>query len=191
MGSRKAAILALLAVAQLIGVLDFSIVNVALPSIQKQFDLAPDDLQWVLSAYALTLGGFLLLGGRIADLYDRRLVFISGLAAFSAASLAGGLGPTAPLGFAARAVQGLGGALLVPPALALVTTEFAEGAERNRALGVFGTMAAVGFTAGVILGGLLTGAAGWRWVFFVNVPIGLVALVSATRLLQPTRREGP
>jgi MFS family permease len=191
MGSRKAAILVLLAVAQLIGVLDFSIVNVALPSIQKQFDLAPDDLQWVVSAYALTLGGFLLLGGRIADLYDRRLVFISGLAIFSVASLAGGLAPTAPLVFAARAVQGLGGAVVVPTALALVTTEFAEGAERNRALGVFGTMAAVGFTAGVILGGLLTGAAGWRWVFFVNVPIGLIAMVSATRLLQPRRREGP
>jgi MFS family permease len=190
-GSRKAAILALLAVAQLIGVLDFSIVNVALPSIQRQFDLAPDDLQWVVSAYALTLGGFLLLGGRIADLYDRKLVFISGLAVFSAASLSGGLAPTAPLVFAARALQGLGGAVLVPAALALVTTEFAEGAERNRALGVFGTMAAVGFTAGVILGGLLTGIAGWRWVFFVNVPIGLVALVTATRLLDPKRGEGP
>jgi MFS family permease len=191
MGSRKAAILALLAVAQLVGVLDFSIVNVALPSIQRQFDLPPDELQWVISAYALTLGGFLLLGGRIADLYDRRLVFMSGLAVFSVASLAGGLAPTAPLVFAARAVQGLGGAILVPSALALVTTEFVEGPERNRALGVFGTVAAVGFTAGVILGGVLTGVAGWRWVFFVNVPIGLIALVAAPRLLEARRREGP
>jgi MFS family permease len=191
MGSRKAAILALLAVAQLIGVLDFSIVNVALPSIQRQFDLPPDELQWVISAYALTLGGCLLLGGRIADLYDRRLVFMSGLAVFSVASLAGGLAPTAPLVFAARAVQGMGGAVLVPTALALVTTEFAEGPERNRALGVLGTVAAVGFTAGVILGGVLTGVAGWRWVFFVNVPIGLIALAASPRLLEARRGEGP
>ena len=189
--SRRGAILALLAVTQLIGVLDFSIVNVALPSIQGQFGLAPGELQWVISAYALTLGGGLLLGGRIADLYDRKPVFMSGLAIFSAASLAGGLAPTAWLVFAARALQGLGGAILMPAALALVTSEFAEGGERNRALGVFGTVASVGFTAGVILGGLLTSLAGWRWVFFVNVPIGLVALGAAWRLLETRRREGP
>jgi EmrB/QacA subfamily drug resistance transporter len=187
---RRLAILALLAATQLIGVLDFSIVNVALPSIQAQFGLPPGELQWVVSAYALTLGGGLLLGGRIADLYDRKLVFMAGLAVFSAASLAGGLAPTAPLVFAARAVQGLGGAILMPSALALVTSEFPEGPERNRALGVFGTVASVGFTAGVILGGLLTGVAGWRWVFFVNVPIGLVALAAAWWLLGAgSRRE--
>jgi MFS family permease len=186
---RRLAILALLAATQLIGVLDFSIVNVALPSIQAQFGLSPGELQWVISAYALTLGGGLLLGGRIADLYERKLVFMAGLAVFSAASLAGGLAPTAPLVFAARAVQGLGGAILLPTALALVTSEFPEGPERNRALGVFGTVASVGFTAGVILGGLLTGVAGWRWVFFVNVPIGLVALAAAWRLLRAGSRQ--
>ena len=190
MQPRPAAILALLAVTQLIGVLDFSIVNVALPSIQREFDLAPDQLQWVVSAYALTLGGFLLLGGRIADLVDRKLVFMLGLSVFTAASLAGGLAPTANLVFVARAVQGLGGAVLAPTALALVTAEFAEGDERNRALSVFGTVAALGFTAGVILGGALTGFAGWRWVFFVNVPIALAALIAAAGLLQPQRRQG-
>src|SRR5215831_5615893 len=190
MQPRRAAILALLAATQLMGVLDFSIVNLALPSIERQFDLTPDQLQWVVSAYALTLGGFLLFGGRIADLFDRKLVFMLGLSVFAAASLAGGLAPTANLVFVARAVQGLGGAVLAPTALALVTSEFAEGDERNRALSVFGTVAALGFTAGVILGGALTGFAGWRWVFFVNVPIGLVALIAAARLLRPRPRKG-
>ncbi|HKF17250.1 MAG TPA: MFS transporter, partial [Candidatus Dormibacteraeota bacterium] len=187
---RRAAILALLAVTQLMGVLDFSIVNLALPSIERQFDLTPDRLQWVVSAYALTLGGFLLLGGRIADVFDRKLVFMLGLSVFAAASLAGGLAPTANLVFVARAVQGLGGAVLAPTALALVTSEFAEGAERNRALSVFGTVAALGFTAGVILGGALTGFAGWRWVFFVNVPIALAALIAAAGLLRLQGRQG-
>src|SRR5215813_13872037 len=190
MQRRRAAILALLATTQLIGVLDFSIVNVALPSIERQFDLPPDQLQWVVSAYAVTLGGFLLLGGRMADVFDRKLVFMVGLMVFTAASLAGGLAPSANLVFIARAVQGLGGALLAPTALALVTAEFVERDERNRALSVFGTVAALGFTAGVILGGALTGFAGWRWVFFVNVPIGLVALIAAARLLRPRPRKG-
>ena len=190
MQPRRAAILALLAATQLMGVLDFSIVNLALPSIERQFDLTLDQLQWVVSAYALTLGGFLLLGGRMADLFDRKLVFMLGLSVFTAASLAGGLAPTANLVFVARAVQGLGGAVLAPTALALVTSEFAEGDERNRALSVFGTVAALGFTAGVILGGALTGFAGWRWVFFVNVPIALAALIAAAGLLRPQRREG-
>src|SRR5215472_3152612 len=183
MKPRRAAILALLAVTQLMGVLDFSIVNLALPSIERQFDLTPDRLQWVVSAYTLTLGGFLLLGGRIADVFDRKLVFMLGLSVFAAASLAGGLAPTANLVFVARAVQGLGGAVLAPTALALVTSEFAEGDERNRALSVFGTVAALGFTAGVILGGALTGFAGWRWVFFVNVPIALAALIAAAGMV--------
>jgi MFS family permease len=187
-GRRRAAILALLSTTQLLGVLDFSIVNVALPSIQKEFHLAPEHLQWVVSAYGLTLGGFLLLGGRIADLYPRKQVFIGGLVIFLAASLAGGLAPAAPLVFVARAIQGLGGAVLAPTALALVTSEFQEGRERTRALSVFGTLAAVGFTAGVILGGILTGVAGWRWVFFVNVPIGVAAVVAAVWLLEPPRQ---
>jgi len=187
-GRRRGAILGLLSATQLIGVLDFSIVNVALPSIQREFHLAPEQLQWVVSAYGLTLGGFILLGGRIADLYPRKQVFIGGLVVFLAASLAGGLAPAAPVVFVARAIQGLGGAVLAPTALALLISEFPEGRERTRALSVFGTLAAVGFTAGVILGGILTGVAGWRWVFFVNVPIGLAALVAAVWLLEPQRQ---
>src|SRR5262245_25758831 len=181
---RRAAILALLSTTQLIGVLDFSIVNIALPSIQREFHLAVEQLQWLVSAYGLTLGGFLLLGGRISDLYDRKTVFLGALILFTPASLAGGLAPPRPLLIGARAVQGLAGAFLAPAALALVAQEFAAGPERNRALAVFGTLAAVGFTVGVILGGVLTGFAGWRWVFFVNVPIGMAAVIVAAYLLE-------
>jgi EmrB/QacA subfamily drug resistance transporter len=189
-GRRRVMVLVLLAAAQLIGVLDFSIVNVALPSIGREFHLSSDQLQWVVSAYALTLGGFLLLGGRVADLIDRRLAFMAGLTLFSVASLAGGLSPTPALVFVARAAQGLGGAVLAPVTLAMITAEFPEGEQRNRALGVYGTMAAVGFSAGAMLGGLLTGLAGWRWVFFVNVPIGMAALAGAALLLRPQPRAG-
>lgn len=154
--ARSNQILALLAVAQLMGVLDFSIVNVALPSIQRTFHLAPADLQWLVSAYALTLGGFLLLGGRATDLVDRKRLFILGLGLFSLASLAGGLAPSPLIILAARAVQGLGGAIVSPMALALLTTTFPEGEARNRALGVFGSVSGVGFGAGVILGEVLT-----------------------------------
>src|SRR5262249_42749401 len=152
-------------------VLDFSIVNVALPSIQREFSLTPSGLQWVVSAFALTFAGFLLLGGRITDLLDRRLVFMCGMAVFTTASLMGGLAATAPLLYAARALQGLGAAALAPSSLALVLATFKEGGQRNRALAVFGTISAVGFTVGVILGAVLTGFAGWRWVFLVNVPV--------------------
>lgn len=179
------AVLALVAIAQLIGVLDFSIVNVALPAIQREFSLPPDQLQLVVSAYGLMFGGFLLVGGRAADLFDRRTIFIAGVALFSAASLAGGLAGSVTLLLAARAAQGLGAAFLAPASLALLMSAFPEGEGRNRALGVFGTVASVGFTAGVILGGVLTDLAGWRAVFFVNVPIGAVALISAFRILPP------
>src|SRR5260221_9563945 len=172
--SRRNQILALLAVAQLMGVLDFSIVNVALPSIQRVFHLAPADLQWVVSAYALVFGGFLLLGGRAADLFDRKRVFILGLVLFSLASLAGGLAPSPLVIVGARAVQGLGGAIVSPTALALLTTTFPEGPGRNRALGIFGSVSGIGFGTGVILGGVLTSLLSWRWVFFVNVPLGLL-----------------
>jgi len=185
--SRSNQILALLAVAQLMGVLDFSIVNIALPSIQRNFHLAPADLQWVVSAYALVFGGFLLLGGRIADLFDRKRVFMLGLGLFSLASLAGGLAPSPLVILGARAVQGLGAAIVSPTALALLTTTFPEGPERNRALGVFGSVAGIGFGAGVILGGMLTGWLSWRWVFFVNVPVGLLALLIAIPLLPSSR----
>ena len=185
--ARSQQILALLAVSQLMGVLDFSIVNVALPSIQRTFPLAPADLQWMVSAYALMLGGFLLLGGRAADLFDRKRLFILGLGLFSLASLAGGLAPSPLIILAARAVQGLGGAIVSPTALALLTTTFPEGPERNRALGIFGSVSGVGFGTGVILGGVLTNWLSWRWVFFVNVPVGLLTLLGAFALLPPSR----
>jgi EmrB/QacA subfamily drug resistance transporter len=185
--ARSQQILALLAVAQLMGVLDFSIVNVALPSIQRAFHLAPADLQWMVSAYALMLGGFLLLGGRAADLFDRKRLFILGLGFFSLASLAGGLAPSPQIILVARAVQGLGGAIVSPTALALLTTTFPEGEARNRALGIFGSVSGVGFGAGVILGGVLTNWLSWRWVFFVNVPVGLLTLLAAFALLPPSR----
>lgn len=185
--SRRTQILALLAVAQLMGVLDFSIVNVALPSIQRMFHLAPADLQWVVSAYALVFGGFLLLGGRAADLFDRKRVFMLGLGLFSLASLAGGLAPSPLVILLVRAVQGLGGAIVSPTALALLTATFPEGPERNRALGVFGSVSGIGFGAGVILGGVLTSALSWRWVFFVNVPVGLLTLLGAFLLLPSSK----
>jgi EmrB/QacA subfamily drug resistance transporter len=187
-------ILALLSLAQLMIVLDFSIVNVALPSIQAQFDLAPINLQWVVSAYALTFGGFLLLGGRAADLFTRKRVFQAGLVVFSLASLLGGFAISAEMIFISRAVQGIGAAMLSPSALSLVTTTFKEGHERNEALGIFGSMAAIGFTVGVILGGILTSAISWHWVFFVNVPIGAFVLVGSSlffpdQAVQPQKKS--
>ena len=159
-GSRKGLALALLALTQFVIVLDASIVNVALPSIGRALDFNQDDLSWVVNAYTLTFGGFLLLGGRLADLLGRRRVFIAGLILFSLASLAGGLAQSDVWLIAARGVQGLGAAIISPAALSLVTTMFAEGAERNRALGVWGAVAGSGGAAGVLLGGILTQYAG-------------------------------
>src|SRR4051794_40552859 len=160
--------LALLAAAQFVVVLDASIVNVALPSIGRDLEFSQDDLSWVVNAYTLTFGGFLLLGGRMADLLGRRRLFLAGLVVFALASLAGGLSTNETQLIAARAVQGLGAALLSPAALSLVTVIFAEGAERNRALGVWGAVAGSGGAVGVLLGGMLTQWAGWEWVLFVN-----------------------
>src|SRR5260370_6268367 len=188
---RSTAILAVLAVAPLMGVLDFSIVNIALPSIRRELALTPADLQWVVSAYAFAFAGFLMLGGRIADIFDRKVIFMSGLALFAAASLVGGLAPTAPVIWAARAVQGLGAAILAPVALALVMSTFDEGEERNRALALFGTIPAVGFTAGVITRAPLPGLANWRWIFFVNVPVGLTALLASAWLLPHRKTSSP
>ena len=171
-------ILVLLSMAQLMIVLDFSIVNVALPSIQSQFNLSPTELQWVVSAYALTFGSFLLLGGRTSDLFNRKTVFLAGLIVFSLASLMGGLATSAVLIFISRAIQGLGASMLSPSALSLLTTTFSEGSRRNWALGIFGSMAAIGFTTGVTLGGILTDFFSWRWVFFVNVPLGIITFVA-------------
>jgi EmrB/QacA subfamily drug resistance transporter len=183
----KGLALALLALTQFVIVLDASIVNVALPSIGRALDFNQDDLSWVVNAYTLTFGGFLLLGGRLADLLGRRRIFIAGLVLFSVASLAGGLAQSDVWLVAARAVQGLGAAIISPAALSLVTTMFAEGAERNRALGVWGAVAGSGGAAGVLLGGILTQYAGWEWVLFVNVPIGIAAALVAPRLLPESR----
>ncbi|MDX8153175.1 MFS transporter [Patulibacter brassicae] len=187
-GSHKGLALALLATVQFIVVLDASIVNVALPSIDEDLGLG-DDLSWVVNAYVLVFGGFLLLGGRLADLLGRRRLFMTGLALFAVASLLGGLASSSEVLIAARALQGLGAALVSPAALSLVTTTFAEGAERNRALGVWGAVAGSGGAAGVLLGGMLTEWAGWEWVLWVNVPIALGAAALAPRLLAESRDE--
>jgi EmrB/QacA subfamily drug resistance transporter len=182
--------LVLLAAAQFVVVLDASIVNVALPSIGRALDFSQDNLSWVVNAYTLTFGGFLLLGGRMADLIGRRRLFIGGLILFAGASLAGGLAQSDVWLVAARAVQGLGAAMLSPAALALVTVLFEEGAARNKAMGVWGAVAGSGGAAGVLLGGMLTEWAGWEWVLFVNVPIGIAAALLAPRLLPESRVEG-
>jgi EmrB/QacA subfamily drug resistance transporter len=181
--------LALLCVAQFMVVLDASIVNVALPTIGDALDFTEGNLPWVVNAYVLTFGGFLLLGGRMADLLGRRRVFMAGLLLFAAASLAGGLASTSGQLIAARAVQGLGAALLSPAALSIVTTTFRDGAERNKALGVWGAVAGSGGAAGVLLGGVLTDGLGWEWVLWVNVPIGLIAATIAPALIAESRSE--
>jgi EmrB/QacA subfamily drug resistance transporter len=179
--------LALLATAQFVVVLDASIVNVALPSIGRDLNFSQDNLSWVVNAYTLFFGGFLLLGGRLADRIGRRRMFIAGMALFAVASLAGGLAQSELWLIIARSVQGLGAALVSPAALSIVTTTFTEGAERNRALGVWGAVAGSGGAAGVLLGGVLTKYAGWEWVLFVNTPIGLAAAFIAPRLLLESR----
>jgi EmrB/QacA subfamily drug resistance transporter len=181
--------LALLAMTQFVVVIDASIVNIALPSIGRALHFSEADLSWVVNAYTLTFGGFLLLGGRLADLMGRRRMFMVGLVVFSFASLAGGFAQSEPWLIAARAVQGLGAAIVSPAALSIVTTTFSEGAERNRALGVWGAVAGAGGAAGVLLGGVLTSGLSWRWVLFVNVPIGLVCTFLAPRVLIESRAE--
>jgi EmrB/QacA subfamily drug resistance transporter len=181
--------LALLATTQFVVVLDAAIVNVALPSIGSALDFSQDNLAWVVNAYTLTFGGFLLLGGRLADLLGRRRMFMAGLVIFSVASLLGGLAQSDTWLIAARAAQGLGAAIVSPAALSIITNTFAEGAERNRALGVWGAVAGSGGAAGVLLGGVLTQYLGWEWVLFVNVPIGVAAALLAPRLLAESRDE--
>src|SRR4051812_13876290 len=181
--------LILLCAAQFVVVLDASIVNVALPSIGKALNFSEENLQWVVNAYVLVFGGFLLLGGRMADLLGRRRVFMGGLVLFGIASLAGGLAWSEGSLIAARAVQGLGAAILSPAALSIVTTTFQEGTERNKALGIWGAVAGSGGAAGVLLGGVLTDTLGWEWVFFVNTPITLLAAFLAPRLIDESREE--
>ena len=181
--------LALLATTQFVIVLDAAIVNVALPTVGRELGFSQDNLAWVINAYVLTFGGFLLLGGRLADLLGRRRLFMAGLFVFSVASLLGGLATSEGQLIAARALQGFGGALLAPAALSMVTNMFAEGAERNKALGVWGAVSGSGGAAGVLLGGVLTEYAGWEWVFWVNVPIGVAAAFFAPRLLRESRKD--
>ena len=181
--------LVLLAMTQFVIVIDASIVNVALPSIGRHLHFSRTDLSWVVNAYTLTFGGFLLLGGRLADLIGRRRMFMLGLVVFSLASFGGGIAQSEAWLIAARAVQGLGAAIVSPAALSIVTTTFAEGAERNRALGIWGAVAGAGGAAGVLLGGILTSGLSWRWVLFVNVPIGLLAAALAPRTLVESRAE--
>ncbi|MFI6514180.1 MFS transporter [Spirillospora sp. NPDC050679] len=182
-------VLALACAAQFMVVLDVSVVNVALPAIRDELGVGAVGLSWVAGAYALVFGGFLLLGGRLADLYGRRRVFAAGLAVFAGASLAGGLAGSAGTLIAARAVQGLGAAVLAPATLTVLTTTFPEGAERTRALAVWTAVGLTGGAAGNLLGGLLTQAASWRWILLVNVPIGAAALAAAARVL-PGDAEG-
>jgi EmrB/QacA subfamily drug resistance transporter len=181
--------LLLLAMTQFVIVIDASIVNVALPSIGSALHFSRTDLSWVVNAYTLTFGGFLLLGGRLADVLGRRRMFMLGLALFSLASFAGGVAQSEGWLIAARAVQGLGAAIVSPAALSIITTTFAEGAERNRALGIWGAVAGAGGAAGVLLGGILTSGLSWRWVLFVNVPIGIAAAALAPRTLVESRAE--
>jgi EmrB/QacA subfamily drug resistance transporter len=181
--------LLLLAMTQFVIVIDASIVNVALPSIGQALHFSRTDLSWVVNAYTLTFGGFLLLGGRLADLLGRRRMFMLGLVLFSVASFAGGVAQSEGWLLAARAVQGLGAAIVSPAALSILTTTFAEGTERNRALGVWGAMTGAGGAAGVLFGGILTSGLNWRWVLFVNVPIGIAAAAFAPRTLAESRAK--
>ena len=189
--SKSSLALVVIAAAQLMVVLDATIVNVALPHIQHALGFSGTGLEWVVNAYAVTFGGLLLLGGRAGDLLGRRRVFIAGLVLFSAASLAGGFAASQAWLLAARAVQGAGGALVAPTALALIVTTFAEGPARNRAMGVYAAMSGGGAVAGMVAGGLLTTYLSWRWVLFVNVPIGLLVAAAAPFVLTgSTRRRG-
>jgi EmrB/QacA subfamily drug resistance transporter len=175
--------LALILVAAFMVVLDFSIVNVALPSIEHELHLAQSQVQWVVTGYAIAFGGLLILGGRAADLLGRRRMFIAGLIAFSLASLAGGLAQDPVLLIASRVIQGAGAAVVAPAALSLITTSFREGPERTRAIGLYGAVSSVGFVAGQVLGGVLVQLTSWRAVFLVNVPVGLLAAALAPKIL--------
>ena len=164
-------------------VLDFSIVNVALPSIQRELHMPADAVQWIVTGYAISFGGLLILGGRAADLLGRRRMFVIGLVAFALASLAGGLAQDPVLLIAARVIQGAGAAIVAPAALSLITTSFPEGAERTRAIGLYGAISSVGFVSGQVLGGVLVQFTSWRAVFLVNVPVGLAAAALAPAIL--------
>src|SRR5687768_4991828 len=182
--------LIVIATAQLMLVLDDTIANIALPSIQRELDVPSAALPWVINAYILAFGGLLIFGGRVGDLFGRRRILQFGILLFTAASLAAGLAPTGPVLIAARALQGIGAALVAPNALALIATTFPAGQARNKALAIYGAMSGLGITVGLLLGGVLTGTLGWRWVFFINVPIGLALLAGSRTLVDAPRHQG-
>jgi len=182
-------ILVVLALAQFILIVDVTIVNIALPSIQRTFALSNTNLQWVVTAYALTFGGFLLLGGRSADLFERRTMFLSGLTVFTLASLGSGLARTGDMLITFRAIQGLAGAFMSPAALSIVLVTYSEGSQRNVALAAWGAVASAGAALGVLLGGVFTQYLGWRWNFFINVPIGVVVFIATIMLIGKYRSQ--
>jgi EmrB/QacA subfamily drug resistance transporter len=187
--SRPSVILALLVTAQFVIVLDFSIVQIALPTMRTELEISLADSQWIVSAYGLTFAGLLLLSGRMSDLYGRRKLFSIGLVVFALSSLAGGVAPSEQILIAARAVQGIGAAIASATGLSLIAVSFSEGPERNRALSVFSAASSAAFAAGVILGGVLTGSLGWRSVFFINVPIGIIAALLTPRFISESRGQ--
>src|SRR3954471_11532971 len=184
---RRWSALALIVTAQFMVILDVAIVNVALLSIKRDLGFSQENLQWVVSAYAIFFGGALLLGGRLADVLGRRRLFVAGLLLFATSSLLCGIAWSEGSLIGFRAVQGLGGALLAPAALSLLMTTFAEGRDRNLALGIYGAASGSGAAAGVLLGGLLTSSLDWSWIFFVNVPVGVAAIALAPVLLRESR----
>jgi EmrB/QacA subfamily drug resistance transporter len=186
---RKWIALLLLCMTQFMVVLDIAIVNVALPTIKDALNFGETSLSWVINAYTLTFGGLLMLGGRSADLLGRRRMFLGGLALFSGASLVCGLSTSETMLIAARAVQGIGAAIISPAALSILTTTFEEGAERNKALGIWGAVAGTGGAAGVLLGGILTDQLNWSWIFYINVPVGLLVIALGPRILRESRVE--
>jgi EmrB/QacA subfamily drug resistance transporter len=186
---RRWLILAVVGAAFFMTILDVAIVNVAIPSIQKDLHISESTVQWVITAYAITFGGFLLLGGRMADLLGRRLIFMIGLTLFTVASLTCGLASSATMLIISRAVQGLGAAIINPAALSIVTTTFREGAERNKALGIWGALGGSGAAAGVLFGGILTKYLGWQWIFFVNIPVGATVLLLARPIIPESHAE--
>jgi EmrB/QacA subfamily drug resistance transporter len=183
------AVLVVVCLAQFMVILDATIVNVALPSIQRGLHFSATDLQWVINSYTLMFGGFLLLGGRAADFFGRRRLFLAGVAVFSVASLINGLATSSEMLIIGRGLQGLGGALVSPAALSIITTTFAEGPDRNKALGVWSAIAAGGAAVGLLMGGVLTDLLSWEWCFFVNVPVGIFAIVAALRWVPNTLSE--
>jgi EmrB/QacA subfamily drug resistance transporter len=181
--------LAIVGAAFFMTILDVAIVNVAIPSIEIDLHISEQTVQWVITAYAITFGGFLLLGGRMADLLGRRLIFLIGLGVFTAASLVCGFANSSGVLISARAVQGLGAAIISPAALSIVTTTFREGAERNKALGIWGALGGSGAAAGVLFGGILTKYLGWEWIFWVNVPVGVLVFVLAVALVPESKAD--